>query len=56
MGDSNAEMMIPAFERLARDENLTLSVAVRSGCPWQRATHHLSVEIIADGRRSKADW
>jgi peptidoglycan/LPS O-acetylase OafA/YrhL len=36
MGDSNAEMYIPAFERLARDEGLSLSLAVREGCLWQR--------------------
>ena len=36
MGDSHAWMMIPAFSEIARRENLTLSVSVRGGCPWQR--------------------
>ena len=29
-------MLIPAFENIARRENLTLSVSVQGGCPWQR--------------------
>jgi peptidoglycan/LPS O-acetylase OafA/YrhL len=36
LGDSHAWMLIPAFEAIARKENLTLSVSVRGGCPWQR--------------------
>jgi peptidoglycan/LPS O-acetylase OafA/YrhL len=36
MGDSHAWMMIPAFTEIARRDNLTLSVSVRGGCPWQR--------------------
>jgi peptidoglycan/LPS O-acetylase OafA/YrhL len=36
LGDSHANMMIEAFAKMARDENLTLSVSVRGGCPWPR--------------------
>jgi hypothetical protein len=36
MGDSHAWMLIPAFTALARADNLTLSISVRGGCPWQR--------------------
>ncbi len=36
MGDSNAEMLIPAFRAMAKAEGLTLSLAVTEGCPWQR--------------------
>lgn len=35
LGDSHAAMMVPTFKRIARDEDLTLSVATRGGCPWQ---------------------
>jgi peptidoglycan/LPS O-acetylase OafA/YrhL len=36
IGDSHAQMLIPAFTKIARQEHLTLSVAVWGGCPWQR--------------------
>jgi peptidoglycan/LPS O-acetylase OafA/YrhL len=36
MGDSHAEMLIPTFEAIARSRDLTLSVSVHLGCPWQR--------------------
>jgi peptidoglycan/LPS O-acetylase OafA/YrhL len=36
MGDSHAWMLIPMFTEIARRENLTLSVSVRGGCPWQQ--------------------
>jgi peptidoglycan/LPS O-acetylase OafA/YrhL len=45
MGDSHAWMMIPAFEDIARRENLTLSVSVRGGCPWQRDLYVLPVTV-----------
>jgi len=35
MGDSHARMLIPTFTRIARDNNLTLSVGISGGCPWQ---------------------
>lgn len=35
MGDSNAEMLIPAFDDLATRFDFTLSVSTRPGCPWQ---------------------
>jgi peptidoglycan/LPS O-acetylase OafA/YrhL len=48
MGDSNAWMMIPAFTEIARAHNLTLSVSVRGGCPWQRDLY--VAPITVDGR------
>jgi peptidoglycan/LPS O-acetylase OafA/YrhL len=36
VGDSHAAMMVPALRELALQNDLTLSVAVRPGCPWQR--------------------
>ena len=41
MGDSNAEMYIPAFEKIARQKGLSLSLAVTTGCPWQRGYYTL---------------
>lgn len=45
MGDSHAAMMIPAFVSLAESEDLTLSVAVLGGCPWQRDLLATRLEI-----------
>ena len=35
MGDSIARMWIPTFEKIAKEQSLTLSVASYQGCPWQ---------------------
>ncbi len=35
VGDSQAQMFVAAFEQLARDHDLTLSVAVVPACMWQ---------------------
>ena len=48
LGDSHAWMLIPAFEAIARKENLTLSVSVRGGCPWQRDLYVFPITV--DGR------
>lgn len=55
MGDSNAQMLIPAFESFARQRDLTLSLAVRGGCPWQRTLYMRSTEIREDCERKKED-
>ncbi|MEO6318350.1 MAG: SGNH hydrolase domain-containing protein, partial [Acidimicrobiales bacterium] len=44
IGDSHAGMMIPTLRAIARTHNLTLSVAVEKGCPWQ---HDLYVRPLA---------
>ena len=36
MGDSNADMLVGSFIKIANREGLTLSVAIMGGCPWQR--------------------
>jgi len=36
IGDSDAAMMIPAFQQLAQTQGLTLSASVAGGCPWQQ--------------------
>lgn len=35
LGDSNAEVLIPAFTALAEQHDFTFSVSTRLGCPWQ---------------------
>ncbi len=50
-GDSHAWMLIPAFEEIARKENLTLSVSVRGGCPWQRDLYVFPITV--DGRTAR---
>jgi peptidoglycan/LPS O-acetylase OafA/YrhL len=50
MGDSNAQMMIPAFESLAREHDLTLSLAVTAGCPWQQ-----NLEAFTDVERCRTN-
>jgi hypothetical protein len=60
MGDSHAEMLLPAFERIARENDLTLSLAINDGCPWQRGLFrawrgtHAPIEEAC--RRRKVDW
>jgi peptidoglycan/LPS O-acetylase OafA/YrhL len=36
VGDSNAVMLYPAFEAMAKRLGATLAVAARDSCPWQR--------------------
>ncbi len=55
MGDSNAQMWIPAFTAMAEERDLTLSLAVTPGCPWQRDVYKLSEAIKAQCRRNKVD-
>ena len=38
LGDSNARMYIPTFQKIATTEGLTLSVAAGPLCPWQRGS------------------
>jgi hypothetical protein len=53
IGDSHAQMLIPAFTKIARQEHLTLSVSAWGGCPWQR---HLYTSIgTEDCRKRKED-
>jgi hypothetical protein len=39
IGDSHAWMFTPALTAIARRDNLTLSVASKGGCPWQRGLY-----------------
>ena len=48
MGDSHAGMLIPTFTTLAETNDLTLSVTVRGGCPWQRNLYHGPREVCEE--------
>ncbi len=39
VGDSNAVMLYPALEAMARRRGITLAVAARDSCPWQRGLY-----------------
>jgi peptidoglycan/LPS O-acetylase OafA/YrhL len=57
IGDSHAQMWLPAFEAIARSESLTLSVAVMDACPWQRGLFYLgSGSIYQNCKRHQDDW
>ncbi len=55
MGDSNAEMMTNAFIAMAEANDLTLSLAVRAGCPWQRGLYVIGPRDLEGCRRAKED-
>jgi len=58
MGDSNAEMLIPTFVKLAREKHFTFSALTRSGCPWQPgllwAAHDET--LVTRCKKSRAEW
>ncbi len=57
MGDSHAEMLIPAFAAIARTYSLTLAVAFSPNCPWQQglveapAAASISLPRVCRGRQ-----
>ncbi len=52
VGDSQAETLVPMFERLAREHDLTLSLNVLAGCPWQEGLENLKASA---GTRHECD-
>jgi peptidoglycan/LPS O-acetylase OafA/YrhL len=54
LGDSNARMYIPAFQKIAETEGLTLSVAAGPLCPWQQALYYLIG--VQDCQPKHRDW
>ena len=54
LGDSNARMFIPTFTEIARQADLTLSVAVQPLCPWQEGVFYLTGGTGC--RRAQAFW
>jgi hypothetical protein len=57
IGDSHAQMWLPALEVIAKHESLTLSVAVLDACPWQQGMFYLgSGSLYRNCKRHQADW
>jgi hypothetical protein len=57
MGDSMARMWIPAFEKIAKQEALTFSVATSAGCPWQDGiVTNGPIETRRECVRHQRDW
>ena len=58
MGDSNAEMLIPTFVKLAREKHFTFSALTRSGCPWQPGLVWMARDatLVTRCKKSRAEW
>jgi hypothetical protein len=58
MGDSNAELLIPTFVKLAREKHFTFSALTRSGCPWQPGLLWAARDetLITRCKKSRAEW
>lgn len=56
MGNSNAEMLVPAFVKLAEARDLTLSVAIVAGCPWPLGIDAAQPERRELCRSSRSDF
>jgi hypothetical protein len=54
LGDSHAWMLIPAFEAIARRDDLTLSVSVLTSCPWQRSLYATPITVNGVTTNTKA--
>ena len=56
MGDSNAQMWIPAFTEVAKDRNLSLSLAITPACAWQRGVNKpFAYGSMANCDRNRSD-
>ena len=58
VGDSQAQMLVPMFERIAKEHGLTLSLNVRAGCPWQEGLTNLkaSPEVQQRCEDARVGW
>lgn len=58
VGDSQAQTMVPVFERLAREHDFTLDLNVLAGCPWQEQLTNAKQADgnAADCTRARAGW
>ncbi|MFN8017163.1 MAG: acyltransferase [Acidimicrobiales bacterium] len=55
MGDSNAQMLVPVLEAMARREHLTLSLEIAGGRPQSAVSYAMSTEIKERRVRYKED-
>lgn len=58
VGDSQAQMMVPMFRRLARDRDWDMSFNVLPGCTWQEelTNSKMGAEGAEDCRRAREGW
>ena len=58
IGDSQAVTFVPMFKELAKDHDLTLSVNVLGGCPWQEGllNQRQSREGAAECESARVGW
>jgi peptidoglycan/LPS O-acetylase OafA/YrhL len=57
VGDSQARVLMPVFEKLAREHGLTLSASVLEGCPWQAGVRIALAEAVWEPcREARDDW
>ena len=54
IGDSNARMLAPVLQQLAREHGFTLSLQILNGCPWQHRISRLWDTRGANVRRCSA--
>jgi peptidoglycan/LPS O-acetylase OafA/YrhL len=53
IGDSHAHMLIPTLTTIAKQDNLTLSISVKGGCPWQQNLYAPEISIPGKTNRPK---
>ena len=57
VGDSQARVLMPVFEQLAKEHGLTLSASVLVGCPWQAGVRTAQAPAIwKPCREARDDW
>lgn len=58
VGDSHAQMLTRMFTSLAEDHDLTLSLNIVGGCPWQENLKNIQVAPARrdDCTRARVDW
>ncbi|NYD41351.1 acyltransferase family protein [Nocardioides panaciterrulae] len=58
VGDSQAETLVPVFEKLAREHDFSLDLDVLAGCPWQEQLTNAkqSDGSAADCTKARVGW
>lgn len=57
VGDSQARVLMPVFEQLAREHGLTFSASVLENCPWQAGVRTAAAEARWEPcRQARDEW
>jgi peptidoglycan/LPS O-acetylase OafA/YrhL len=58
VGDSQASSLVPMFEKLAEEHDLTLSLDVVAGCPWQEGllNDKQAASTAEECTEARVDW